>query len=48
MVVQFQMNRLHFMNMHYALDCLSGTDIVFPDITKINPLLNEEHTLKVK
>ncbi|XP_070186287.1 3'-5' exoribonuclease HELZ2-like isoform X2 [Littorina saxatilis] len=45
--VQFQMDRLHFIRMHYALDCLTSTDIVFPDVTKINPLLNEQHTLKV-
>lgn len=45
--VQFQMNRMHFINMHYALDSLTNTDIVFPDITKINPILNERHTLKV-
>ncbi|XP_076459401.1 3'-5' exoribonuclease HELZ2-like isoform X2 [Babylonia areolata] len=45
--VQFQMNRMKFIKMHYALDLLTSTDIVFPDITKINPLLNEHHTLKV-
>ena len=45
--VQFQMNRMHFINMHYALDQLTDTDIVFPDVTKINPVLNERHTLKV-
>ncbi|KAL8623914.1 hypothetical protein ACOMHN_054255 [Nucella lapillus] len=47
MEVQFQMDRWHFIRMHCALDCLTNTDIVFPDITKINPLLNEKHTLKV-
>ena len=44
---QFQLNRMHFMNMHYALDALADTDIVFPDVTKINPMLNEQHTLRV-
>lgn len=45
--VQFHLNRMHFMKMHYALDSLTNTDIVFPDVTKINPMLNERHTLKV-
>ncbi|XP_076439727.1 3'-5' exoribonuclease HELZ2-like isoform X2 [Babylonia areolata] len=45
--VQFQINRMHFMNMHYALDALDNTDIVFPDISKINPAINEQHSLKI-
>lgn len=45
--VQFQMDRLHFVRMHYALDALKSTDIVFPDVSKIN-FMNEHHTMKIQ
>ncbi|XP_074646768.1 3'-5' exoribonuclease HELZ2-like isoform X2 [Tubulanus polymorphus] len=35
--VQFQMNRHHLCLMHYALDHLADTDVVYPDIRKITP-----------
>ncbi|XP_025107228.1 helicase with zinc finger domain 2-like isoform X5 [Pomacea canaliculata] len=45
--VQFQMDRLHFVRMHYALDSLKSTEIAFPDVTRISSL-NEQHTLRVQ
>ncbi|KAL3877847.1 hypothetical protein ACJMK2_035491 [Sinanodonta woodiana] len=45
--LQFQMNRLFFCRMHFAIDQLNNTEIVFPDVPKINPLRNERHILKV-
>ncbi|XP_041364401.1 helicase with zinc finger domain 2-like [Gigantopelta aegis] len=45
--VQFQMNRIHFCRMHFAVDCLENTDIVFPDIVKVNPQWNERHIFKI-
>ncbi|KAK3594867.1 hypothetical protein CHS0354_005940 [Potamilus streckersoni] len=47
MELQFQMNRLFFCRMHFAIDQLNNTEIVFPDVPKINPLRNERHILKV-
>lgn len=46
--VQFQMNRLQFCQMHYAVDQLKSNDMVFPDISKINPDWNEKHTLRLR
>lgn len=45
--IQFQMDRLFFCRMHYATDQLLSSDIVFPDVPKINPLRNEKHNLKI-
>ncbi|KAK7471580.1 hypothetical protein BaRGS_00035778, partial [Batillaria attramentaria] len=45
--VQFQMDRLHFVRMHYALDNMTSTDIVFPDVSKMNPF-NEQHVLRIQ
>ncbi|XP_041364208.1 uncharacterized protein LOC121379626 [Gigantopelta aegis] len=45
--VQFQMNRIHFCRMHFAVDCLQNTDIVFPDIVNVNPQWNERHIIKI-
>ncbi|WAQ96244.1 HELZ-like protein [Mya arenaria] len=36
--VQFQLNRLHFCEMHHAVDALSTLDIVFPDTEILNKL----------
>jgi len=46
--IQFQMDRLFFCRMHYAVDLLTNEGTVFPDVPKINPLRNEKHTLKVR
>lgn len=46
--IQFKMDRLWFCMMHYAIDCLKTTDIVFPNVSKINPHWNEKRTLKVR
>lgn len=45
--IQFQMDRLFFCRMHYATDQLQASDIVFPDVPKINPLRNEKHNLRI-
>ena len=45
--IQFQMNRLLFCQMHHAVEQLEDTDIVFPDLSKIRPNLNEIHSLVV-
>ncbi|XP_052765877.1 helicase with zinc finger domain 2-like isoform X2 [Mya arenaria] len=45
--IQFQMDRLFFCRMHFAVDHLESEGIVFPDVPKINPLRNEKHNLKV-
>ncbi|XP_046550029.1 LOW QUALITY PROTEIN: helicase with zinc finger domain 2-like [Haliotis rubra] len=45
--IQFQMHRLHFCRMHYAIDCLKNTDIVFPDFVQLSPEWNEKHVLKI-
>ena len=46
--IQFQMDRLFFSRMHYAVDELGSPDIVFPDVPKINPLRNEKHNLTIR
>lgn len=46
--IQFQMDRGLFCMMHHAIDCLKSSDIVFPDISKINPQWNEKHVIKVR
>ena len=46
--IQFQMNRLPFCQMHYAVDQLEENDVVFPDLSKIRPELYERHTLLVR
>lgn len=46
--IQFQMDRLSFCRMHFAVDSLSKESIVFPDVPKINPLRNEKHNLRVR
>jgi hypothetical protein len=45
--IQFQMDRLFFCRMHYAIDQLQSSEIVFPDVPKINPLRNEKHNLRI-
>ncbi|KAK7002884.1 helicase with zinc finger domain 2-like isoform X1 [Biomphalaria glabrata] len=35
--IQFQMDRKFFCRMHYALDSLQTTDVLFPDIVKFKP-----------
>ena len=45
--IQFQMDRLFFCRMHYAIDQLHSSEIVFPDVPKINPLRNEKHNLRI-
>ncbi|XP_048248196.1 helicase with zinc finger domain 2-like isoform X1 [Haliotis rufescens] len=45
--IQFQMFRLHFCRMHFAIDCLKNTDIVFPDFIQLSPDWNEQHVLKI-
>ena len=37
MEIQFQLDRQPFCEMHYALDKLHNVDIVFPDLSKIDP-----------
>lgn len=46
--IQFQMFRLHFCRMHFAIDCLKNTDIVFPDFVQLSPDWNEKHVLKIR
>ena len=46
--IQFQMDRMSFCRMHYAVDQLASPDIVFPDVPKINPLRNEIHNLTIR
>lgn len=48
MQIQFQMDRAPFCRMHYAVDKLRNTEIVFPNVAKINPQWNEQHKLKVR
>lgn len=45
--IQFQMDRMHFCMMHFAIDKMHTTDVVFPDISKYRPLWSERHDLKV-
>ncbi|XP_013417543.1 helicase with zinc finger domain 2 isoform X2 [Lingula anatina] len=45
--IQFQMNRALFSLMHFALDHLKNVDLVFPDVTKVNPVWNVVHNLKL-
>ena len=45
--VQFQMDRLHFCQMHWAVDRLPETDSVFPDIRRLHSRAYETHTLKL-
>ena len=45
--IQFQMDRLQFCQMHYAVDLLNNSDIVFPDYSKMAPAWNERHTLHI-
>lgn len=44
--IQFQMGRLLFCFMHFAIDHLTNTDLVFPDVTKINPVWNVTHNFE--
>ena len=46
--IQFQLNRLTFCQMHYAVDQLENTDIVFPDISKVNQTWNERHIFQLR
>ncbi|XP_061191305.1 helicase with zinc finger domain 2-like [Saccostrea echinata] len=44
--IQFQMDRMWFCMMHYAVDHLGSTDVVFPDLSKIKPF-HEKSTLRI-
>jgi len=46
--IQFQMNRLPFCLMHYAIDQMADTAIVFPDVSKINHSWNEKCSLQLR
>jgi hypothetical protein len=46
--IQFQMNRLLFCQMHYAIDLLKDTEIVFPDVSKINQSWNVKSCLQIR
>ncbi|XP_041367136.1 probable helicase with zinc finger domain [Gigantopelta aegis] len=43
--IQFQMNRLHFCRMHFAIDCLQNIDIVFPYTKNVNPSFKQDTAL---
>ena len=45
MELQFQMDRRFFCRMHHALDSMRGTDVVFPDVVKFKPDINELNAL---
>lgn len=45
--IQFQMNRMWFCSMHFAVDNLTSTDVVFPDLSKIKSF-HEKSTLRIK
>ncbi|XP_022318175.2 3'-5' exoribonuclease HELZ2-like isoform X3 [Crassostrea virginica] len=44
--IQFQMNRMWFCSMHFAVDNLTSTDVVFPDLSKIKSF-HEKSTLRI-
>ena len=46
--MQFTMDRRPFCQMHYAVDQLDNTDIVFPDIRRIIPSVNEIQMLTIR
>ncbi|XP_012934940.1 helicase with zinc finger domain 2 isoform X2 [Aplysia californica] len=46
--LQFQMDRKFFCRMHYAIDCLTSTDVVFPDVMKFKPNTDQVTSMKVK
>ena len=46
--IQFVMNRLYFCQMHYAVDQLKDTDVVFPDCSKMAPAWYESHTMNIR
>ncbi|XP_059174915.1 helicase with zinc finger domain 2-like isoform X2 [Physella acuta] len=47
--LQFQMDRTFFCRMHYALDNLQTTDVVFPDVVKFKPDINQMNaSFKIK
>ncbi|BFZ02836.1 hypothetical protein BsWGS_05875 [Bradybaena similaris] len=39
--IQFQMDRKIFCRMHYALDSLPSKDMIFPDVVKFKPDINQ-------
>ncbi|RUS75490.1 hypothetical protein EGW08_016758 [Elysia chlorotica] len=43
--LQFQLDRRFFCRMHYALDSMPGTDVVFPDVVKFKSDTHETNTL---
>ena len=46
--LQFQMDRLAFCRMHFAVDQLVNTDVVFPDVSRIDANWNEKHVFKIR
>lgn len=47
--LQFQMDRKLFCRMHFALDSLQTTDVLFPDVVKFRPDMNQVSSqLKIK
>ncbi|XP_064619080.1 3'-5' exoribonuclease HELZ2-like [Lineus longissimus] len=47
LAIQFQMDRKPFARMHYALDQLQNTDLLFPDLAKISKGLQEKEILEL-
>lgn len=39
--IQFQMDRKFFCRMHYALDSVQTTDVIFPDVVKFKTDINQ-------
>jgi hypothetical protein len=48
LALQFQMDRKPFARMHYALDQLQNTDLLFPDLAKISMGLKEKEILELR
>jgi len=46
--IQFQLNRLTFCQMHYAVDQLPSTEIVFPDISRVSQKSDDESLYKLR
>lgn len=46
--IQFQMNRSWFVKMHYAVDQLKETDIIFPNISKVQTDWIDRDTFRIR
>jgi len=46
--MQFQMDRLPFCRMHFAVDQLENTDVVFPDVSRIGADWNEKRVFRIR